>query len=73
LSLPETNLTLDPAPDRPILLSRKQTARMLNISERKLDLLIRDGSLQGMRVGKYVHIELASVEAFIKSNRLVVA
>jgi len=56
-------------PEPLILVSRAKAAKMLNISARSLDRLIKQGALPCVRVGKRaVRIEQRKIELFVKEN-----
>lgn len=51
-----------------ILLSRKDAAKALAISQRHLDSLIYAGALKVIRLGRSVRIRVADIEAFLAAQ-----
>jgi excisionase family DNA binding protein len=52
------------------LLTERETARKLGITDRRVRQLRYDGDLAGVQIGGLVRYEQSEVEAFIERNRL---
>lgn len=52
----------------PLLLSRKEAARMLSMSTRKLDYIIAQGALVPTRVGKRVYVHADRLKKFAEKD-----
>jgi len=53
----------------PILLNTRQTAKLLNISERTVFTLIKEGKLPSVKIGRCLRFSVADLEAFITQAR----
>lgn len=53
----------------PMLLTARQTAKMLAISERSLYSLTKSGDLPAVRIGRSVRYDPADIRAWIKSAK----
>ena len=51
------------------LLTKPETARMLNVSRRMVDYLVTRGLLARVKIGASVRFNVADVQAFIQSQR----
>ena len=51
------------------LLTRREAAVYLNVSQRKLDQMIAQGELQRAKFGSSVRIELADLDALIAAKK----
>lgn len=56
------------APDKR-LLTLRETARMLSISERTLRTVTRSGQLPIIRMGRAVRVDVRDIEAFIEAEK----
>ena len=56
-------------PVEPLLLTARQTARMLAISERSLYSLTKVGDLPAVRIGRSVRYDTADIRAWIESAK----
>jgi excisionase family DNA binding protein len=56
------------APDKR-LLTLRETARMLSISERTLGTLTKSGRLPVIRMGRAVRVDVRDIEAFIEAEK----
>lgn len=54
--------------EQPLLESRMEAAKTLNISLRKLELLIDEQELKVCRIGKRVLVPRKSIEDFVRRN-----
>lgn len=54
----------------PELLSRQQAAKVLNISERKLDYLREDHLIPFVRIGKKILFMPADLEEFVEARKV---
>ena len=55
-------------PDAPLLLTKRQAAALLNISERTIENLLRAGALARRKIGSRTLIPRTSVDAFIRRD-----
>lgn len=51
------------------LLSRREAAAYLSVSQRKLDQLVADGQLPRVKIGSCVRFEQADLDAFIAAQK----
>ncbi len=52
------------------LLSRREAATYLAVSQRKLDQLVAEGSLPRVKIGSCVRFEQADLDAFIAAQKV---
>lgn len=60
---------MEDRPEVQPLLTPEQTAKLLNITERKLGELLRSGELAGIKVGREWRIDYADLEKYIRERR----
>lgn len=53
----------------PMLLNTRQTAKLLNISERTVFSLIKEGKLPSVKIGRCLRFSVADLETFIAQAR----
>ena len=53
----------------PMLLNTRQAATLLNISERTVFSLIKEGKLPSVKIGRCLRFSVADLEAFIAQAR----
>ena len=58
------------APSGDSLLTKRQVAKKLTISERTVDNLMRAKSLAFVRIGRAIRFEPSALDAFMKSYRV---
>ena len=51
------------------MLTPEQVAKILNIKERRVQELLRNGNLIGMKIGKDWRIDPADLDAYIERNK----
>jgi excisionase family DNA binding protein len=61
-------LTADWTPDAPLLLTKRQAALLLNVSERTIGNLLASKQLVRRRIGSRCLITRSSVESFVKRD-----
>lgn len=54
----------------PLLVSRKEAARLLNLCQKSVDLLLSDGRLTPTHVGGRVMVSMATLSAFAAAGCL---
>ena len=59
--------------DWPLLFGRRDSARTLGISLRKLDSLVAEGSLRPRRIGRRVLFERQELERFSRRDHITLA
>lgn len=59
----------EPTPVEPLLLTARQTSRMLAISERSLYSLTKAGDLPAVRIGRSVRYDPSDIRAWIESAK----
>ncbi|MDI6450524.1 helix-turn-helix domain-containing protein [Anaerobaca lacustris] len=50
----------------PILLNTRQTARLLNISERTVFALVKNGDIPFVKIGRCLRFSMSDLEAFVE-------
>ena len=56
------------APTPPAILTRREAARFLSVSERQVWNLQNDGRLPHVRIGRSVRFRVSDLEAFIEAR-----
>jgi len=51
---------------QPMLLNTRQTARLLNISERTVFALTKSGELPSVKIGRCLRFSVSDLEAFVQ-------
>lgn len=64
------NIVPDQKPSLQPLMSRKEAAEYLNISERSLDDLTKNGKIKYLKINSVVRFRLSDLDAFISKNEV---
>ena len=60
---------MEPTTTSTPLMTRPDSAAYLTVSQRKLDQLVADGDLIGLKIGSCVRIEKSELDAFIAAKK----